>query len=107
MAKLKNSTPIQFESSVENPRIKVVVYTKNYSSYVHPKNDNIVIWHVMDGDKNSHIDYSHHLSIGSEFTNSGLIVKNGPFPMKHGTTWKITFQKREDVALLEEGKYNH
>jgi len=104
MAKFKSSTPIKFESNVENPRIKVVVYAKNYSSTIHSKNDNIVIWYVLEADKNSDMEYSHQLSIGSEFQSSGLTVKNGPFPLKHGSTWKITFQKREDVAILEEGE---
>ncbi len=104
MAKLRNDIPVQYVSHVDDERMKVVVYAKNFSSYLRSKNENCVVWQLFKASKDSEFKYSNQLQIASQYRSSGLVVKNGPFLVKHGSTWKITFNKRDDVAMLEEGE---
>ena len=96
--------PIQFEGKIDDDQMKIIVYAKNFSKSVRSRNENCVVWYVLDADKDTQMfHYSNQLFLSSEYTHSGLLVKSGPFPIKHGSTWRITFEKQDDVALLEKG----
>ena len=105
--RLPDFVHIEYHNQSQNPKILVVVASKNVSEQLHEsEKDTLVAWKVLATQTKIIFRYPQATEVGAtyKFAHAHEIVMSGPFKADPGSHWRITQESMHEAPLLLEGE---
>ena len=101
---LPEHVPIEYRNQSGDPKIVVVVASRNVSRQDSNK-DKLVAWKILATQTKIFFSYPKTTQVGSFYKHDHEIIMSGPFSAELGSSWTITQDNIHEAPLLLEGQY--
>lgn len=102
---LPHSVRIEYRNQTDDPKVVVVVASRNVSEQDADRKDHLVAWKLLATQTRIFFRYPKLTSVGAFFNYDHEIVMSGPFPADPGCYWRISQDTHRSAPVLLEGRY--
>lgn len=98
---LKHNIEVKYVNMTGHTQFQVLVFTKNFNT--NSIDDCHVAWEVIRAETSSEFLYPIDCQVGVSYRDADKLLTCGPFRAKMGSTWNVTKEKKNGVAIMKEG----